>query len=658
MTRIRRIYTDIILRKENLLRFLKCRYFKLLNKSSKVLFLLIVISIPTETAFSQGIDDMNKFRLAQSYESIGNHEKALDFYRELYQKDPNQYQYYEAFLRSLNQLKKYDEVVGILKRRLQIYPNDFNLYGEIAVIYSRKEMEDSLNYFVKKGIELDPKNPMSYKFISNALIQNRLFKKAIDVLERGKRATNDNLMFSIDLISVYALLMNYRSASIEMVELLKVDQNQSGFIQSKLASILNKPDALKTSIQIFETAPKDNLASMRILSWLYFQAKDFTKAFDIALKIDRLSNSKGYEILSFADRAYREKELTQAINAYEFLLKEFPEEKDLRAFSIIGLARSYEEKFLLEVNNISTAWKKYRLPLKAENPTAKSAVNYYNIIIKDFPNSNLIAEALFKIGKIKLEYFFDLQSAEQLLKQVVDYYPLSEFYGKVLLLLAELEKVKENYVQAENYFTQVRISPRVSENERYYSDYKISELLLLRGLQDSAKNKLMQLSKNNLLDVTNDVLELLILIQENPARRVELNEAGGEDNDNVKSFLNAQQLIDQKKFVEAIELFNKLSKGDDALSITNLARIEIAEIYILLDNYSNALAQLVYITDQKDKTIYGDKALFRQAEIYLFGIKDPIKANQLLEKLLVDYPQSLLITESRKIINKIKENNL
>lgn len=604
------------------------------------------MSVPTETVFSQGIDDINKFRLAQSYESIGNQEKALELYRELFQKDPNQYQYYEAFLRSLNQLKKYDEVIGILKRRLQIYPNDFNLYGEIAVIYSRKEMEDSLNYFVKKGIELDPKNPMSYKFISNILIQNRLFEKAIDVLERGKRATNDNLMFSIDLISVYALLMNYRSASIEMVELLKVDQNQSGFIQSKLASILNKPDALRTSIQVFETAPTDNLSSMRILSWLYFQAKDFTDAFDIALKIDRLSNSKGYEILSFADRAYREKELTQAINAYEFLLKEFPEAKDLRAFSIIGLARSYEEKFLLEVNSISTAWKKYRLPLKTNNPTAKSAIDYYNIIIKDFPNSNLIAEALFKIGRIKFEYFFDIQSAERLLKQVVDYHPLSEFYGKVLLLLAEIEKVKENYVQAENYFTQVRVSPRVSENERFYSDYKISELLLLRGLTDSAKNKLIQLSKNNLLDVTNDVLELMILIQEN------------EDNENVKNFINAQQLIDQKKFVQAIESFNKLSKGDDALSITNLSRIEMSELYILLGDYSNALAQLVYITDQKDKTIYGDKALFRQAEIYLFGINDPIKANQLFEKLFVDYPQSLLITESRKIINKIKKNNL
>lgn len=604
------------------------------------------MSVPTETVFSQGIDDINKFRLAQSYESIGNQEKALELYRELFQKDPNQYQYYEAFLRSLNQLKKYDEVIGILKRRLQIYPNDFNLYGEIAVIYSRKEMEDSLNYFVKKGIELDPKNPMSYKFISNILIQNRLFEKAIDVLERGKRTTNDNLMFSIDLISVYALLMNYRSASIEMVELLKVDQNQSGFIQSKLASILNKPDALRTSIQVFETAPTDNLSSMRILSWLYFQAKDFTDAFDIALKIDRLSNSKGYEILSFADRAYREKELTQAINAYEFLLKEFPEAKDLRAFSIIGLARSYEEKFLLEVNSISTAWKKYRLPLKTNNPTAKSAIDYYNIIIKDFPNSNLIAEALFKIGRIKFEYFFDIQSAERLLKQVVDYHPLSEFYGKVLLLLAEIEKVKENYVQAENYFTQVRVSPRVSENERFYSDYKISELLLLRGLTDSAKNKLIQLSKNNLLDVTNDVLELMILIQEN------------EDNENVKNFINAQQLIDQKKFVQAIESFNKLSKGDDALSITNLSRIEMSELYILLGDYSNALAQLVYITDQKDKTIYGDKALFRQAEIYLFGINDPIKANQLFEKLFVDYPQSLLITESRKIINKIKKNNL
>jgi tetratricopeptide (TPR) repeat protein len=589
---------------------------------------------------------MNKFRLAQSYESIGNHEKATELYRELYQKDPNQYQYYEAFLRGLNQLKRYDEAVGILKQRLQVYPNDFNLYGEIAVMYSRKEIKDSLNYFVNRGIELDPKNHMAYKFISNILIQNRLFEKAIEVLEKGKRATNENLMFLIDLITVHLLLMNYQSANIEMVELLKIDQNQSGFVQSKLASILNKPDALHTSIQVFEAAPKDNLSSMRILSWLYFQAKEFVKAFDIALKIDRLSNSKGYEILSFADRAYREKEFTQAISSYEFLLKEFPDTKDLRAFSIIGLARSYEEKFLSEADIISGTWKKYRTPLKTENQTAKRAIDFYNIIINHFPTSNLIAEALFKIGKIKFEYFFDIHSAEQLLKQAVDFYPLSEFYGKALLQLAEIEKVKENYSQAENYFRQVRVFPRVSENERYYSDYKISELMILRGLTDSAKNKLTQLSKNNLLDVTNDVLELLILIQES------------EDSNNVKQFLNARQLIDQKKFTEAVESFRKLSQEDDGLNITNLSRIGMSELYIVSGDYSNALAQLSYIIDQKDKTIFGDRALFRQAEIYLYGIKAPSKANQLLEKLLVDYPQSLLLTEARKIINKIKENNL
>jgi len=618
----------------------------LVRKIFSIIILVTVFCGQWETAHSQNIDDMNKFRLAQSYESIGNHEKALELYRELFKQEPNQYQYYEAFLRGLNQLKKYDEAIGILKQRLQLHPNDFNLYGEIAVIYNRKEMDDSLNFFVKRGIDLDPKNPMAYKFISNTLIQNRLFEKSIDVLEKGKKATADYLMFSIDLISVHAILMNYRAACIEMVELLKIDQNQSGFVQSKLASFFNKLDALKTSIQIFETAPKDNLAAMRILSWLYFQAKEFTKAFDAAWKIDHLSNSKGYEILSFADRAYKEKELAQAISAYEYLLREYSDSKDLRAFSIIGLARSNEEKFTLEAEQITGKWKKYRRPVSTDNQTAKHAIDFYSVVIKDFPASNLIAEALFKAGRINFEYFFDIQSAEPLLKQVIDYYPLSEFHAKALLLLAEIEKIRENYSQAENYFTQVRISPRASENERFYSDYKIAELLILKGLVDSAKNKLIQLSKNNLLDVTNDVLELLILIQEN------------EDNNNVLNFIKAQQLIDQKKFSEAVESFEKLSRGDDGLNITNLSRFEIAELKILFNDYSNALAQLVYIVDQKDKTIFGDRALFRQAEIYLYGIKDSIKTIQFLEKLLVDYPQSLLITEARKIINRIKENNL
>ncbi len=602
----------------------------------------------TGITYAQGFDELNQFRLAQSYEGIGNYEKALELYRNLYSKFPNQFQYYEGYLKSLAQLKKYDEAINLLKNKLRVNPKDFNLYGEIAVMYSRKDMDDSTDYFINEGIKLEPKNPLAYKFISNILIQNRLFEKSIAVLEQGKKVVNDNLMFSIDLITIYVLLMNYKAASEEMVQLLNVDQNQANFVQTKLAGFINKPDALKTAIEVFEKSVlRDNLAMMRILSWLYFNNKNFSEAFKISQQIDEISKSNGFEILSFADRAYRERELNQAVNAYNYLLKKFPEAKDIKAFSIIGLARSYEELFIDQIKADKNIWKVYRHPLKKPDQFASQSIEYFNIIVKEYNNPNLIAEALFKIARINFEYYFDYGSAAENLKKVVGLYPLSEYYSRSLLILGEIEMIKNNFREAENYFVQLRISPRATENERYLNEYKIAELLILQNMVDSAKSKLIQLSKLTSLDVANDVLELLFIIQEN------------EDNKNdVVSWIKAQQLISSKEFSDATEILKKLSQGDNASNLVNLSRLELADIYILQDDYSNALAQLKYISDLKEKSIFSDRALFKASEIYLHGLKDKEKTVQLLEKLLEEYPQSLLITEARKIIKSLKGSSI
>lgn len=151
-----------------------------------ILFISLLFCL-TLKLYSQTQDDWNKFRLAQSYESIANYEKAFELYRELYFRYPTQFQFYDAYYRMLTQLKRYDEAIALLRDRLNLNPNDYNLYGELAVLYDRKGIKDSVDYFIKQGLNRDPKNLMSYKFIANILIQNRMFDYANKVLEEEKR---------------------------------------------------------------------------------------------------------------------------------------------------------------------------------------------------------------------------------------------------------------------------------------------------------------------------------------------------------------------------------------------------------------------------------------------------------------------------------------
>ncbi|MGB9663492.1 MAG: tetratricopeptide repeat protein [Ignavibacteria bacterium] len=613
----------------------------------KRIFIFSLLLIIPEL-YSQTQDDWNKFRLAQSYESLGNYEKAFEFYRELYFQFPSQFQFYDAYYRMLTQLKKYDEAIDLLKKRLINNPNDFNIYAELAVLFERKGIKDSVNYYIREGIRRDPKNPMSYKFIANVLIQNRMFDYANYVLEEGKSRISENEMFIIDLININSILMNYSKACNEMIELLRKQPQHINFVQNKLAQIIINPVALKTSIDVFEkNLDRKSFPILKLLSWLYFQNKDFKKAFDFTIEIEKLTNANGYEILDFSNRAYQENVIEEAVKGYEFILKNYKDKKDLEAMSVIGLARSYEQLFENEFKTSEISWKIYKPRADTNNKNLKEALKYYNIILSNYTLPNLVAEALYKTGFFFKEHFQDYQKAKQFLAKLTSDYVLTDFYSKGVLLLGNIEYLQGNLEQAYEQYEKVRTFSRASETEKYLSQFQISEILIEKGLYDSAKSVLNSIKKINTNDLANDAIEFLMIIAEQ------------ENNpEQLKTYLEIQKLIDEKKYREAIQKINSLKLDDDYSVFQNKLHLTLAELYITINDYSNALAQLNYLYELKEKTIYSDRALIRIGQVYLYGLKDKIRAEYNFNKLLTEFPNSIFVTEVRDLIKQIQSEKL
>lgn len=597
--------------------------------------------------FSQTQDDWNKFRLAQSYESIANYEKAFELYRELYFRYPTQFQFYDAYYRMLAQLKRYDEAIALLRDRLNLNPNDYNLYGELAVLYDRKGIKDSVDYFIKQGINRDPKNLMSYKFIANILIQNRMFDYANKVLEEGKAKVSDNDIFIIDLININTILMNYQKACSEMIELLRKQPQQISFVQNKLAQIVSNPAGLQTSIQVFEkNLDRKNLSIIKLLSWLYFQNRDFKKAFDLTLEIEKLTNANGYELLEFSNRAYQEGFTEEAVKGYEYIIKNYKEKKDLEAMSIIGLARSYEQLFLNQFQTREVFWKTYKPLVDTSNKNLKEALRFYSIIFSNYTLPNLVAEALYKSALFYKEYFQDYSRANQLLNRLINDYVLTDYYSKGLLLAGDIEKISGNYNKAYDYYERLRIFSRANETDRYLAQFQIAEILIQKGLYDSAKSVLSNIKKVTTNDVANDAIEFLMIITEQEGSPQIL-----------KNYIDVEGLIEAKKFDEAIKKILSLNLGDDYSILHNKLRMTLAELYITTKRYSEALAQLNYVYELKEKSIYSDKALFRMGQLYLYGLNDKIRAEQTFNKLLAEFPNSIFVTEVRALINQIQSEN-
>ena len=615
--------------------------------SLKRLVLLSFVFIASNL-YSQTQDDWNKFRLAQSYESLGNYDKAFELYRELYFQFPAQFQFYDAYYRMLTHLKRYDEAIDLLKIRLNSNPNDFNTYAELAVLYDRKGIKDSVEYYIREGIRRDPKNPMSYKFIANVLIQNRMFDYANYILEEGKSRISDNEMFIIDLININSILMNYSKACSEMIELLRKQPQHINFVQNKLAQIITNPVALKTSIEIFEkNLDRKNFPIIKLLSWLYFQNKDYKKAFNLTLEIEKLTNQNGYELLDFSNRAYQEGVIEEAVKGYEYLLKNYKDKKDLEAMSVIGLARSYEQLLENEFRSPEIFWKTYKPKVDTNNKNLNEAIKYYNIILSNYTLPNLVAEAIYKTSYFYKEYYQDYNKSKQLLQRLVSDYILTDFYSKGVLLLGDIEYLTGNFDRAFEQYEKIRTFSRSSETERYLSQFQIAEILIAKGLYDSARSVLNTIKKVNTNDVANDAIEFLMIIAEQ------------ENNpEQLKFYLEIQRLIDQKNYLEAIRKINSLKLDDDYSIFQNKLRLTLAELYIAVNDFSNALAHLNYLYELKEKTIYSDRALMRIGQLYLYGLKDKTRAEQNFNKLLAEFPDSIFVTEVRELIKQIQSENL
>jgi predicted negative regulator of RcsB-dependent stress response len=126
------------------------------------------------------------------------------------------------------------------------------------------------------------------------------------------------------------------------------------------------------------------------------------------------------------------------------------------------------------------------------------------------------------------------------------------------------------------------------------------------------------------------------------------------DSSNLVIFASAELLAEQKKFSQAREKYLIISQNPQAFVLQNLAMLRVAEMDLALDNYDSSLKLLKEIADAKEKNIYSDKALYLQGNIYQFAKKDNLKAIEIYESLLANFPNSIYLDDARESINKLK----
>jgi len=130
---------------------------------------------------------------------------------------------------------------------------------------------------------------------------------------------------------------------------------------------------------------------------------------------------------------------------------------------------------------------------------------------------------------------------------------------------------------------------------------------------------------------------------------------GKRDSLNLVKFANADLLTWRKNFSDAEKIFRDLSEEENFFLLNNISQFKYAEILIAQNNYPIAIEILKELSEKEKLNIFADKSLFLLAQVYEFGIGDRKTAKSVYENILIHFPNSLYLDETRESINRLKK---
>jgi cellulose synthase operon protein C len=611
---------------------------------------LTVLIILSSGALSQQPIQTPKFKLAESYEKAGKFEEAVRLYEQLYASQPGNHVYFEGLHRVYLKLKRYDQAISLLQKRLATSLNDVNLRGMLGSVYYKAGMEKEASEEWERALAIDPTNSSYYRIMANILVENRLLEKTAELYRQARVACGDPDLFTTDLAHLLAVTMDHAGATTEYIRWLKQNPTQLGFVQSRMSSYTDKMEGRTAALETVrrELEKNDDVRLYELMGWLYLEGKQFTEAFEVYKKIDNMSNGNGARIQAFADRVLKEGEYEVAAKAYLEAIKT-PVVTEQLPYAKFGYASTLKELSIL-TDTLQGSLPTDEFPATESQPQYTGAIAYFRQIINEYPRSVFSAKSYYQIGTIQFERFFDLDGALQSFEQVEQELPAFNVLSHdVSLKIAEIFTAKGDTVKAAARFRIIVKSPTAEPDQRDEASYRLAELEYFNGRFQDAIQRLEGITLNLQADYANDALLLLSFLQENKMTSESA----------LAQFARAHYLARQRKSTEAIRMFLKVIDQYPQALLIDDALMKVGELQAEARLYVDAITTYERLLEAfKESSIALDKAQFSIGEIYQYKLNDKTKAIAAYDKVLANYPQSLLTAQARKRIRVLRGDTL
>ena len=525
--------------------------------------------------------------------------------------------------RLLKAKKDFPALLGLIKGELEQSPDNFGITCQLGEAYFLSDSLDKAEATWEIAFSIAGNSPYNYTVLANYYQGYGYYNEAASVYKRGREILGQPGMFLGELADIYISQKNYAQATEEYLRMIQYEKNprKTLSISRNIAAMYQDADDKKLIIQTLERSLEENknMPDMYILLGdIYMMEGKKAEAFANYKRGDSLETQGGFYLERFIESCFTSGEYDMAVEAANYFLSKSASDRDKRQVA--------EQVTLLKAKSL------------AELGAYQTAFELLDVIENKFISFKARAEAIYTAGEIYADKLNDYSNARQKFNLLVESAGNMPEAMMAQIRLAEFDIYEANFDNARVKLNDVIESGKKSDlaelayfllAETYFfeADYKNASLNYNKLFNEYVRGKYV-----------NDCLERVALITE-------------ADGDSALVFVSqaARYHFANKPDSAVMALKQALTGGQS--SINEYVVFTLPEYYNLSGNWETAIdAYQHYLTSYEDG-IYVDRVLFNLALIYREKAGMPDKADELLNRIISEHPNSPLIEKTRANLN-------
>lgn len=572
-------------------------------------------------------------KLAQQYYKNGEYEKALAIYEKLFQDNATNSYYYSNYLNTLVALKELDTAKQLIESQIAKNPKKASYYVDLGNIYKQQDKEEEAQKQFDKVLLNIGTDQNQARSVASTFSKIEEYDYAIAVYEKIRETMRREDMFLYEMANVYSkkgdfdntvkTYLSYGKFYPKNVQVIK-NYFQRNFKDEKQFDILQKQ--LYKRIQ----AEPDEILYPELLVWLFTQKKDFENAIIQVKALDKRFNEDGRRVFDLGRSAITEEQYDAATEAFNYIIDKGP-------------GRYY-------LNARSETLRSQRLKVTTQSDYTKDDIeqldNDYQEFLEEFGRNIGSAETMLDYAHLKANYKYDLDAGIALCDELIampalkaslkartklalgDYYLMNNDTWDAVLLYSQVDKAMKDDILGEE------------------ARFKNAELSYYNGDFEWAQTQLSVLKASTTELIANDALDLSVFITDHLGLDT--------TNRTMEMYARNDLLFLQNRIDDAELTMDSINVNYPGHSLTDDILMQRAKIKIKQRNYDKAVVFLNTLLLDFGEEILADDATFMLGELYDIYLKDPEKALDYYQSVILDYTGSLYTVEARKRYRRLR----